>query len=1490
MANITKIYDIKLQGEKELVKRMQDVNKQFDDAKKRFSELKKIVSAGGLSSGELEKYKVEMQLAKIETEKLRQETIRLNNEGKSTINALRNEREQRRKNKEENKASLTEYQLLSKRLVELRNNAKEVAIIFGIESKEFRAAASEVNKLDKELKAIDSSLGQFQRNVGNYPKEIKIAGISSGVISQLQNSGLGDILGNQVDQTKGKVIQLNSEFARLKAELDQARASGVTDLNDIETGLINNRIEADRLNNEIVEAQNHLSGLGSVGGGVTSGMLGDIKSLILGYVGLQAAMSTVRDISGRAIDFDSVNAAIESVSKETGDYAENKKYLLDLTERLGLKLLDTSQSYKGFFAASTQSGISADKTREIFESASEASAVLKLSQEQTNGVMLAFGQIASKGKVQAEELRGQIGERIPGAFGIAAKAMGVTTKELDKMMSNGELMANDFLPKFAEQLKKTYAAGQEPVKGLRAELNRLDNFISKIANNKGFINTISTTISVVFGLVAMIASIPFGWWIAMVGFLTLAYWSNITAVYASIVAYSEKIIVQTYQNALTAIGNALILAGTILEYAQAVATGVLTAAKWALVLAMNTLGISTASLRAAWLFLNTTFLSTPIGWVILGVIALGAATSAYGQTVDKTSNSLKKQGEQLKLTAAQMRVNAEIERKVADSTSERIAKLKSLTRIVTDLRNSETGRINAMEELISIDSRYSEAMDGNIIKTDKLRQLTDELTESIKKQARAEAARLLLTEKEQKIIQNELKIDELRPEVDKLDTSKNKIGFGQGVKAIIQSAGKGLGIGDGTAADQQTDLILENLKLKEDIELLAGKIATDGYVAPENNNETELPKGEQKIKDYLRDINALREAELSELKKAKLEGSITEEEFLIKSLAVNIKYNNKILDHFKGVDAETRKLRADTASDSIDKRIETNEKLFKIQEDELKQTLENDKAIAQARMDSVLSDPYASDLDKAKAEEEFYSDILNLQVDFNTQMDELENLFNLQSKKNAEDRKNLILKEQSDLNKKRYELSQAQFNTLIQGTKDFEEYRKNNISIESSKKRMAILNDKLLSQEQKQLEIEKINIAESLANVNAELGAVNARIKLYEDERAVQRLTNAELEKYNSLLRQKQLLEEEKATTEQELVIKAVVELELPSAQSLQNKIQSLFSDVNGNFIIGTDANGNGVDGSALLGQAIAQSFDLATQAMNNYFEGERIAVEKSRELAYERIEIEKNQLLARAQSENEKNSIEKQSAEKKKQADKEAGERLKKIKKSEAAVAFATQLSYIAVAAAQNPLNGITLGAAGIAMYATLAAIATAGYLLNVASINKQQFGKGGKYGFGGKLSGPSHSKNNGMPVINPDTGEVQAYMEGDEGIINKRSMNDNSTYTVSGTPNQIASKINSIGGGVDWAGGASLKRFMNGGNYLGSNVQPPVFRSYYENRSGSNNNLNQNNDYEALYDSIAQLRDIVFVESRKKIVLNPNEVDDYQKDRKKQSEIATL
>ena len=83
----------------------------------------------------------------------------------------------------------------------------------------------------------------------------------------------------------------------------------------------------------------------------------------------------------------------------------------------------------------------------------QASTYFNLSADDTNGIMLALTQMMSKGKIQAEELRGQLGERLPGALSMMARSLGVTTSELDKLMEQGKLLSNEVLPKLAQQMK-----------------------------------------------------------------------------------------------------------------------------------------------------------------------------------------------------------------------------------------------------------------------------------------------------------------------------------------------------------------------------------------------------------------------------------------------------------------------------------------------------------------------------------------------------------------------------------------------------------------------------------------------------------------------------------------------------------------------------------------------------------------------------------------------------------------------------------------------------------------------------------------------------------------------------------------------------------------------------------------------------------------------------------------------------------------------------
>lgn len=159
-------------------------------------------------------------------------------------------------------------------------------------------------------------------------------------------------------------------------------------------------------------------------------------------------------------------------SAEAG--AREMAFVRSEADRLGLSLGSTATQYMKMVAASRGSTLAGEKTRDLFRSISEASMVMGMGQEQTERAMAAVVQMMSKGKVMAEELRGQLGEHLPGAFSIAARAMGVTEIELNKLMETGSVLSEDFLPKFAAQLRKELAGSvEQSTLSMQASLNRL---------------------------------------------------------------------------------------------------------------------------------------------------------------------------------------------------------------------------------------------------------------------------------------------------------------------------------------------------------------------------------------------------------------------------------------------------------------------------------------------------------------------------------------------------------------------------------------------------------------------------------------------------------------------------------------------------------------------------------------------------------------------------------------------------------------------------------------------------------------------------------------------------------------------------------------------------------------------------------------------------------------------------------------------------------
>jgi len=185
--------------------------------------------------------------------------------------------------------------------------------------------------------------------------------------------------------------------------------------------------------------------------------------------------ATIASIFRAGTAFESIQRTLKTVSGSMQGARREFAFVSSEADRLGLNLQSTASTYASLSAAAKGTRLEGQATRDIFSAVSESMVVLGRSSFDTEGALKAIEQMMSKGNVQAEELRGQLGERLPGAFQLAARAMGVSTQELNKMLDSGEVLAEDLLPKLAAELRKTFGKGvADAVNSAQAAMGRFE--------------------------------------------------------------------------------------------------------------------------------------------------------------------------------------------------------------------------------------------------------------------------------------------------------------------------------------------------------------------------------------------------------------------------------------------------------------------------------------------------------------------------------------------------------------------------------------------------------------------------------------------------------------------------------------------------------------------------------------------------------------------------------------------------------------------------------------------------------------------------------------------------------------------------------------------------------------------------------------------------------------------------------------------------------
>jgi len=289
--------------------------------------------------------------------------------------------------------------------------AKRVGLAFNKTKLRFEDASGKVvpDEVFNRLAKLDKGLRDANKSLGQFAKEMEQA--ATGSISALRT----------------KLSDLTSQLERVAIGSRSFR----------------------KLKQEIAGVENDLRRAGDAGGVAAKGI--GLMRGAMALVGGFSAAQFLRSSIDQAVELESATRRLSNTLGQQGA-GQAMMFLKGVSDDLGLSFRDLVNAYGSFTAAATAANVPLQQQNELFTAVSRAGQSLGISADAMNGSFLALQQIASKGTVSMEELRGQLGERLPIALAATAKGLGISMQAMIKLVETGQLSANKFFPAFTKGL------------------------------------------------------------------------------------------------------------------------------------------------------------------------------------------------------------------------------------------------------------------------------------------------------------------------------------------------------------------------------------------------------------------------------------------------------------------------------------------------------------------------------------------------------------------------------------------------------------------------------------------------------------------------------------------------------------------------------------------------------------------------------------------------------------------------------------------------------------------------------------------------------------------------------------------------------------------------------------------------------------------------------------------------------------------------------
>jgi tape measure domain-containing protein len=312
-----------------------------------------------------------------------------------------------------------------------------------------------IDKLEKDLVKLQSAYDQTSAKIVAAQRAINEASTPDPRLVSARDS--------QRKRIQDAVDALTKEKAALDAMKVSANQAGVsvTSLNQKQQeldrsteALVAEKARLKSQTDQLAKSQRSLAASGRAIGnvflnigkdsrqslGFVQRLRGELLSIAATYTGLYAVGGAIRSIYDVSVLLTKAEARFGTFfDGDTAKIADEIKFVRSEADRLAVSFEGSLDQYSKFVTGIPSGVASLKEIRAVFTGLSTAARGAGLSNDELERSFKAVTQIFSKSQVQMEELKGQLGDALPGAIQATADALGIDVKSLVKQVELGNV-------------------------------------------------------------------------------------------------------------------------------------------------------------------------------------------------------------------------------------------------------------------------------------------------------------------------------------------------------------------------------------------------------------------------------------------------------------------------------------------------------------------------------------------------------------------------------------------------------------------------------------------------------------------------------------------------------------------------------------------------------------------------------------------------------------------------------------------------------------------------------------------------------------------------------------------------------------------------------------------------------------------------------------------------------------------------------------------